>query len=159
MTAYRFAFALAQYSLISTSRHSGTLSSRYLRTVSPLKVSTAIHYARPKYTEADGRYRCEAEKSHLRFQWNIFPNRYHYFEIVDKESGKKSYSKAYTGGDWGKDRGHPLWTTYRWMLEAIVERVKTGKEPAHWIDLEESVEVMDIIDNVYKKAGLPIRGA
>jgi hypothetical protein len=100
-----------------------------------------------------------AEKSHLRFQWNIFPNRYHYFETIDKASGRKSYSKAYLGGAWGKDRGHPLYTTYRWMLEAFVERVKTGQRPAHWIELQESIDDMDIIDQVYVKAGLPKRGA
>lgn len=44
------------------------------------------------------------------------------------------------------------------MLEAFVERVKTGKRPAHWIDLEESVAVMEIIDSIYDKAGLPRRG-
>lgn len=99
-----------------------------------------------------------AEKSHLRFQWNIFPNRYHYFEIINKATGSKSYSKAYLGGLWGNERGHSLWSTYRWMLEAFVERVKTGERPAHWIDLEESIAVMEIIDRIYSKAGLPLRG-
>jgi hypothetical protein len=33
-----------------------------------------------------------------------------------------------------------------------------GKNPPHWIELEESIAMMQLIDQVYEKAGLPKRG-
>ena len=49
------------------------------------------------------------------------------------------------------------WTTYRYQLEAFIAKVR-GEEPPHWIELEESVATMKLIDQVYDKAGLPGRG-
>ena len=34
-----------------------------------------------------------------------------------------------------------------------------GEEPPHWVELDESVEMMKVIDQVYEKAGLPKRGS
>ncbi|EHK47059.1 hypothetical protein TRIATDRAFT_90908 [Trichoderma atroviride IMI 206040] len=83
--------------------------------------------------------------------------------IITEKSGKKTVETVYKDGPvWGK-RGEPWWTTYRYQLEAFVDRVKAYKnqEPYNgpWVDMDESVKLMEIIDGIYKKAGMPLRGA
>ncbi|KAI1618439.1 hypothetical protein EDD36DRAFT_31613 [Exophiala viscosa] len=76
--------------------------------------------------------------------------------------GKATTQKVFTGGDqWDREENggnaQPWWTTYRYQLEAFVRQIKGGYE-GPWVSLDESVKVMEIIDAVYEKAGLPIRG-
>lgn len=83
--------------------------------------------------------------------------------IITDKSGKKTTETCYTDGPiWGK-RGESWWTTYRYQLEGFVDRINAAKnqEEYHgpWVDLDESVKLMEIIDAVYEKAGMPKRGA
>jgi predicted dehydrogenase len=80
-----------------------------------------------------------------------------YITIHNKETGVSHTQKHYNfGPKWGP-RSEPWWSTYRYMLEAFVAKVK-GEEPPHWVSLEESIQVMDIVDMVYEAAGMPKRG-
>lgn len=83
--------------------------------------------------------------------------------IITEKSGKKTVETVYKDGPvWGK-RGESWWTTYRYQLEAFVDRVKAEKnqEPYNgpWVDMDESVKIMEIVDGIYNKAGMPLRGA
>lgn len=56
-----------------------------------------------------------------------------------------------------KQRTEAHWSTYRNMLEQFVNRVKGTGVPGAWIDGEESIRQMAMIDSAYEKAGLPLR--
>lgn len=109
----------------------------------------------------------ELEKARIQFENFVVPPYTHSITITEKDSngkltGKKHTEKCFTGGpQWGS-RGEAWWTTYRWQLEAFVDRVRakeSGQEyQGPWMDLKESEKVMELIDAVYDKAGLPRRG-
>lgn len=63
------------------------------------------------------------------------------------------------GGGNGGTIGQKWWTTYRYQLEGFVRKIQNKEEyKGPWVSLDESVRIMEIIDAVYKKAGLPVRG-
>jgi predicted dehydrogenase len=64
--------------------------------------------------------------------------------------------KAYTWPE-GKGEGEDWWTTYRYMLEAFVDRIKGREGTGAWVDEEESIRQMEVIDKTYEKAGMAIR--
>ena len=69
----------------------------------------------------------------------------------------KESKKAYTYAEAGLDGpGEPYWTSYRHQLEQFVNRVR-GRETPVWVDLEDSIAQMQAIDDVYRKAGYPLR--
>lgn len=106
----------------------------------------------------------ETEDAIIFFYNLMMPHLYHYISILEKKTGKVSYVKQYSGGPlWGNvttsnggKGGHSSWSTYRWQLEAFVDAVR-GKTPAYWISGKESVTQMEVIDSLYKAAGLPVR--
>lgn len=82
--------------------------------------------------------------------------------------GKKIQKTCYQGGPlWEQEEtrtggkiGEEWWTTWRYQLEGFVRRVQEGEAYAGpWVTLDESVKVMEMIDAVYAKGGLPVRGA
>ncbi|KAK5234637.1 hypothetical protein LTR47_004080 [Exophiala xenobiotica] len=60
--------------------------------------------------------------------------------------------------------GEEWWTTYRYQLEGFVRKIcetESGggyQYKGPFVSLDESVRIMEIIDAVYEKAGLPVRG-
>ncbi|KAF8522982.1 NAD(P)-binding protein [Gautieria morchelliformis] len=79
---------------------------------------------------------------------NIHTTRY-----CNPKDGKKRVEKAYkpkegAGEDW--------WTTYRYQLEAFVDKVR-GRTPHEWISAEDSINQMKAVELVYEKLGLPLR--
>ena len=87
------------------------------------------------------------------------------------KKGKTTTKKCFKGGplwDAEQEAGEAWWTTYRYQLEAFVRKIQAvdgtaGADEAHeykgpWMGLDESVRIMQLIDAVYEKAGLPIRG-
>jgi len=99
----------------------------------------------------------ETDKSIIYFYNAMMPHMYHYIAITDKATGRTKYEKCYTGGPkWGDGRGQAYWSTYRYQLEAFVDKIR-GKETAHWVTNEESILQMKSIDAVYQKSGLPLR--
>lgn len=106
----------------------------------------------------------------------IGPHIWHNLEVVEehsvkaKDSGKvlktwKTVTKktAYTWNDDSEERpeitkpGEVYWTTYRYMLEEFVNRIKGRSGSGVWVEGEDSIKQMVVIDQAYEKAGLPIR--
>jgi predicted dehydrogenase len=89
------------------------------------------------------------------------------FEIRDRDSGKvlkkwtekrsqKVYSPKDAGGEYAELPGEEYWMSFRYQLEAFVNRVK-GRETAYWIEREDSLSQMKMLDMAYEKSGLGIR--
>ncbi|KAI1930538.1 hypothetical protein LOZ20_002153 [Ophidiomyces ophidiicola] len=94
----------------------------------------------------------------------LMPHLYHYISVTDKRTGKIDYFTQFFGGPLWGDKwttggkgGHLSWSTYRWQLEAFMDKIR-GKEPPCWITNEDSISQMEGIDAIYKAAGLPKRG-
>ncbi|GAO46026.1 putative NAD binding Rossmann fold oxidoreductase [Saitoella complicata NRRL Y-17804] len=101
----------------------------------------------------------ETEKSKIYFYNAMMPHIYHYISVTDKATEKTEYHKYFTGGpQWSKTgrATQPYWSTYRYQLEAFVDKLR-GREPAHWVTGEESIDEMKSIDSVYVRSGLPLR--
>jgi predicted dehydrogenase len=89
------------------------------------------------------------------------------FEIRDKDTGKlikkwteSKWHKAHTGkeagGELAKIDSEPYWMSFRYQLEAFVNKVK-GRETAYWVDREDSIRQMKMVDMAYEKSGLGVR--
>ena len=121
----------------------------------------------PKFWEATPQLHIELEKASIHFTNFVGPWLDHSIVISEKDAsgvltGTSAKEKCFKNGPrWGT-RGERWWTTYRYQLEAFVERVNQANRNAEptvpWVSLEESVAVMEVIDAVYLKAGLPRRG-
>jgi len=98
----------------------------------------------------------ETEKGVFFFYNVTRPHLYHYIGIKDNSTGKWRYEKVYAGGPLWKDRGNKHWSTYRYQLEAFVDKLR-GRDPVCWVDNEDSVAQMKTIDDIYIKSGLPVR--
>ncbi|KAF1841708.1 oxidoreductase domain-containing protein [Cucurbitaria berberidis CBS 394.84] len=79
-------------------------------------------------------------------------------EIVEEKKSTKS-KKVYTwpDGTGGENRGEDWWSTYRYQLEEFVNRVKGREGSGAWIEWEESIKQMELIDQTYEKAGMLLR--
>ena len=80
----------------------------------------------------------------------VLPTFYHSI-TVKICGGHTRVEKVYKG-----KKGEEWWTTYRYQLEALVDRVR-GREPDTWLTKEESVLVMEWIEKVYNKTGMGSR--
>lgn len=105
--------------------------------------------------------------------WNqMLPTLWHRIDILEahtirnindkkviKTWTEKSYKKEYVWADQGESKpaGEEHWTTYRYQLEEFVNRIKGREGSGCWMDGEDSVNQMAMIDSAYKKAGLPLR--
>ncbi|KAL4756503.1 Gfo/Idh/MocA family protein [Aspergillus foveolatus] len=107
----------------------------------------------------------ETEKAIIYFYNAMMPHLYHYISVKEKLTGRLSTYRQYAGGPvWGSHEvsvggkgGKSGWSTYRWQLEAFVEKVRGGNPPV-WVENEESVVQMEVIDQLYRAAGMPVRG-
>jgi hypothetical protein len=97
--------------------------------------------------------RIELEKATIYYYNFMMPHLYMYVAITDKTTGSTTYQKHYNYGPKWKTTGETWWSTYRYMLEAFVDKCK-GKEPVHWVPGEDSIAQMQVIDDVYTKSGL-----
>ncbi|KAI8634391.1 hypothetical protein F5Y19DRAFT_210111 [Xylariaceae sp. FL1651] len=73
----------------------------------------------------------------------------------------KKTVKAYTWREAGvegteKQPGEPHWTSYRYQLEQFVNRAR-GRATPQWVEGEDSVVTMRMIDMAYEAAKLPLR--
>ncbi|KAJ6484953.1 NAD(P)-binding protein [Mycena vulgaris] len=91
------------------------------------------------------------EKGELKVFNYIMPTLYHSITVTPT-AGKARVEKAYTF----PELGEPWWTTYRFQLEAFVNKVK-GRTPHAWVTKEDSVANMEAIESVYAKSGLGSR--
>lgn len=77
---------------------------------------------------------------------------------VVKVEKKVDYIKAYKWPTVQEDRkGEEWWSTYRYQLEAFVDRVKGRTGSGVWVEGEDSIRQMEMIDATYLKMGLPLR--
>jgi predicted dehydrogenase len=75
-----------------------------------------------------------------------------------KSEKKTDFFKSYKWATGGENRkGEEWWSTYRYQLEAFVDRVKGRKGSGVWVEGEDSIRQMEMIDATYVKAGLPLR--
>ncbi|KAF8074938.1 NAD(P)-binding protein [Lyophyllum atratum] len=91
----------------------------------------------------------------------VLPTLYHSIKVTTKganDKGKKTrVEKVYTFADGQMDgKGEAWWTTYRFQLEAFVDRVK-GRTPQTWVDAEDSIANLHWIEQIYAKTGLGSR--
>ncbi|TFK26201.1 NAD(P)-binding protein [Coprinopsis marcescibilis] len=92
------------------------------------------------------------------YNW-VSPTLYHTITITQKDDkGKKTTrkEKAYAFGDPGQGKGEDWWTTYRYQLEAFMDRLK-GRQPQTWISKGDSVANIQWIENIYQEMGLGSR--
>jgi len=84
----------------------------------------------------------------------VMPVIYHSITVTPN-GGVPRTEKAYTfKGDNGK--GEEWWTTYRYQLEAFVDKVK-GRTPQTWMSAEDSIANMEWIEKIYEESGLGSR--
>ncbi|KZO95416.1 NAD(P)-binding protein [Calocera viscosa TUFC12733] len=103
----------------------------------------------PRWPEMSVRVLCEAGEAGLNnFVMPVF------FHSISVRSAKgRRTERAFT---FGKGEGEQWWTTYRYQLQAFVDKVK-GREPQHWITGEDTVGNMRAVQMVYEKSGLGAR--
>ncbi|KAF9258278.1 NAD(P)-binding protein, partial [Marasmius fiardii PR-910] len=101
----------------------------------------------------------ECEQGSIELFNYILPTLYHSITITKREGKKKKTrtEKAYKPSDVGMEgKGEDWWLTYRYQLEAFMDRLK-GRSPQAWVDKEDSVANMEWIEKVYEKNGLGVR--
>ncbi|KAI9060638.1 NAD-P-binding protein [Trametes sanguinea] len=81
-----------------------------------------------------------------------FPHMYHYIKVKPKRGSART-EKVYRYADSRDGEG---WTSYRYQLEAFVDKVR-GRTPWVWIEPATSITEMGIVEKIYEKSGLPPR--
>ncbi|KAL8947557.1 MAG: hypothetical protein Q9222_006171 [Ikaeria aurantiellina] len=59
--------------------------------------------------------------------------------------------------EYAEESGSDSWTSYRHQLEVFVNRIRGRPGSGVWVESEDSVKQMTMIDDAYLKAGLPAR--
>ncbi|KZV62812.1 NAD(P)-binding protein [Peniophora sp. CONT] len=83
-----------------------------------------------------------------------FPGAWLWHYITVKTKGAEGKVRERTEKRYGIEG----WTTYRYQLEAFIEKLR-GKKPFHWFDAEDSIANITWIENVYEATGLGSRPA
>lgn len=106
------------------------------------------------------------------FQNPIAPTLWHRIDVAEahtirttegkkiiKSWTKKTSKKVHTWKDQGTldQPGEDHWSTYRHQLEQFVNRIKKREGTGCWMEHEDSIRQMAMIDLAYEKAGLPSR--
>ena len=76
---------------------------------------------------------------------------------VIKTWTETSSQKVYNWPTGSRNPGEDYWGTYRHQLEQFVCRIKGREGSGVWMDGEDSIKQMAMLDSVYTKAGLPLR--
>lgn len=71
-------------------------------------------------------------------------------------SSHKAYTHRDAGGELADQPGEDWWMSYRYQLEAFVNRVR-GRKTHAWVSGEDSIKQMRMIDMAYEKSGLGLR--
>lgn len=82
-------------------------------------------------------------KGELHYDGFAGPWLYHYITVKTKGTDAKVHERT------EKQYGNEGWSTYRYQLEAFIEKVR-GKEPFHWFDADDSVTNIAWIEKVYE---------
>lgn len=73
-----------------------------------------------------------------------------------ESNSHKGYTYKEIGGEHAHLESEPWWMSYRFQLAEFVKRVK-GQKTHYWIEGEDSVNQMRMIDLAYEKSGLGLR--
>lgn len=73
---------------------------------------------------------------------------------VQKKWTDTQYLKQYSDDSIGGDAS---WTTYRHQLEQFINKIRGRLGSGVWVDGEDSIRQMEMIDGAYQKAGMRIR--
>jgi predicted dehydrogenase len=95
----------------------------------------------------------ECEGGEIKMFNFVAPTYYHWITVHTRDGTKQNSrtEKVYKFVDAGVDaKGEEWWTTYRYQLEAFVDRLK-GRTPQAWIDEKDSVANMEWIEKIYSK--------
>ncbi|KIX09040.1 uncharacterized protein Z518_00118 [Rhinocladiella mackenziei CBS 650.93] len=121
----------------------------------------------PKFWHSTPVVVVELERARIEFSNFVLPWVSHQITTTEKDANgglttTRKIEQHYSGGpEWGS-KGQNWWTTYRYQLEAFVAKIKSAsmekESETPWISLGDSVQLMELIDAVYDKAGLPRRG-
>ncbi|UKZ74120.1 hypothetical protein TrVFT333_001779 [Trichoderma virens FT-333] len=71
----------------------------------------------------------------------------------EKTTSRKAYTWKEAGGEFADLPGEVHWMSYRHQLEQFVNKVK-GRKTQQWIEREDSIAQMKMIDMAYEKSGL-----
>jgi hypothetical protein len=80
----------------------------------------------------------------------VMPVIYHSI-TVRPDGGAPRTEKAYT---FESGKGEEWWSTYRYQLEAFVDKVK-GRTPQTWMSPEDSIANMEWIEKIYEEVSIP----
>jgi predicted dehydrogenase len=95
------------------------------------------------------KFKVEGDEGSVEMSNFIMPTFLHTITVTLK-NGKTRTEKVYKPND---GVGEEWWTTYRYQLEALVDKIR-GREPKTWLTKEESVATMEGIEKIYEKNGL-----
>lgn len=122
-----------------------------------ISASLTVDFARPsllglvpEIPRADLRVVCE--RGSIVFNNFVSPHFYHYLEVTDA-MGRARTEKVYRPRHDSTWKGEDWWSTYRYQLEAFVDRIR-GREPVHWVESDDSIAQMQVVDKVYDMSGL-----
>lgn len=73
-----------------------------------------------------------------------------------ESTSHKAYTFKEAGGEFAHLPGEDWWMSYRYQLEEFVNRIQ-GRETQYWVDAQDSVKQMKMIDMAYAKSGLGLR--
>ncbi|KAJ7226254.1 hypothetical protein B0H12DRAFT_1149270 [Mycena haematopus] len=85
----------------------------------------------------------------------LIPHYYHSITVAPTGKSRR-VEKAYSFN--GAANGEVWWTTYRYQLEAFVDKVQ-GRTPQTWIDSEDTIANMKWVEAIYAKDGFGSRPA
>lgn len=77
---------------------------------------------------------------------------YHYITVAP-DGGEKRTEKAYSFSPGTSRKGETWWTTYRYQLEAFVDKVR-GRTPQTWVSAEDSIQNLFWMEKVYDEVCL-----
>ena len=121
---------------------------------------------REKVSQCPGSQEMEEATTKTVIIWNLlFATIWHRIDVLEhhvlrhKKDGRiekqwtvKSHFKQYE-----HDSGDAAWSTYRHQLEEFVNRVRGRPGSGVWVDGDDSIEQMRMIDGAYQKAGMLLR--
>ncbi|KAK4080545.1 hypothetical protein Trihar35433_1650 [Trichoderma harzianum] len=71
----------------------------------------------------------------------------------EETSSRKAYTWKEAGGEFANLPGETYWMSYRHQLEQFVNKVK-GRKTQYWVEREDSIAQMKMVDMAYEKSGL-----
>lgn len=83
----------------------------------------------------------------------VLPTLYHWIRVSIRDGargGRRHRIEKVYKFQAGKGKGEDWWTTYRYQLEAFVDKIR-GRNPQTWITPEDSISNMEWIERVYAK--------